>query len=116
MRHTICISDFPRSDLSTAKGSNINPYDVRRTCDSAPDSDSKAPLCYRQMNWIETWMNNPATKTALGAKSDITFQACKQEIDDAFTWTMDPLQNAAGLLPELVDAGVRLLVYAGNAG
>ena len=28
----------------------------------------------------------------------------------------DGMHNSAALLPELVDAGIRLLVYAGNAG
>ena len=38
------------------------------------------------------------------------------EVNKAFTMTGDGMHNSALLLPELVDGGVRLLVYAGNAG
>lgn len=38
------------------------------------------------------------------------------QVNQAFTLNGDGMHNSALLLPELVDAGVRLLVYAGNAG
>ncbi|OBZ79755.1 Carboxypeptidase Y A [Grifola frondosa] len=39
----------------------LNPYDLRIPCD--PDSD----LCYPEIEWIQTWMNDPANKKALGS-------------------------------------------------
>lgn len=92
----------------------LNPYDVRRTCDRAEDKDG--PLCYKQMQWIESWMNKPAIKTALGVDPSKHFASCNMEVNQAFTLNGDGMHNSALLLPELVDAGVRLLVYAGNAG
>ncbi|TFK34920.1 carboxypeptidase C [Crucibulum laeve] len=89
----------------------LNPYDVRRKCDRAKDGD----LCYVQMKWIETWMNDPKNKVALGVNPDRTFASCNMDVNQAFTMNGDGMHNSALLLPELVNDGVRLLVYAGNA-
>jgi len=61
-------------------------------------------------------MNNPANKAALGVNPDRPFASCNMDVNRAFTMNGDGMHNSAALLPELVDAGVRLLVYAGNAG
>jgi len=68
------------------------------------------------MTWIDSWMNEPSNKAALGVNPDRTFQSCNMEINQAFTLNGDGAHNSAILLPELVNAGIRLLVYAGNAG
>ena len=87
-------------------------YDVRKKCDRAKDGD----LCYREMGWIETWLNDPKNKAALGVNLDRKFESCNMEVNQAFMFQGDGMHNSAALLPELIDAGVRLLVYAGNAG
>jgi cathepsin A (carboxypeptidase C) len=38
------------------------------------------------------------------------------QVNQAFLFQGDGMHNSALLLPELVNDGVRLLVYAGNAG
>jgi cathepsin A (carboxypeptidase C) len=68
------------------------------------------------MQWIDTWMNLPENKVALGVNPDITFQSCNMEVNQAFTFQGDGMHNSAILLPDLIEDGVRLLVYAGNAG
>jgi cathepsin A (carboxypeptidase C) len=90
----------------------LNPYDVRKKCDKQKDGE----LCYKQMQWIETWMNDPKNKAALGVNSERTFESCNMEVNRAFTMNGDGMHNSASLLPELINDGVRLLVYAGNAG
>jgi hypothetical protein len=92
----------------------LNPYDVRLSCDRSENKDG--PLCYKQMGWIETWMNEPSNKAALGVNPSKDFASCNMEVNQAFSMNGDGMHNSAALLPELVDAGVRLLVYAGNAG
>ncbi|KAJ7696129.1 serine carboxypeptidase [Mycena olivaceomarginata] len=67
--------------------SDLNWYDLRKKCDAA----DRPEHCYKRTPWVETWMNNPKVKAALG------------------------VHNAAKLLPELINDGVRLLVYAGKA-
>ena len=49
----------------------LNPYDVRRTCDRQKDGQ----LCYKQMKWIDTYLNKPEVKKELGAVSTKTFES-----------------------------------------
>jgi cathepsin A (carboxypeptidase C) len=92
----------------------LNLYDVRLKCDRSKDADG--PLCYKQLGWIETWMNDAKNKAALGADPSTTFESCNMQINQGFMYQGDGMHNSALLLPELIDDGVRLLVYAGNAG
>ncbi|KAJ3786666.1 carboxypeptidase C [Lentinula aff. detonsa] len=89
----------------------LNPYDVRRKCDRAKDGE----LCYREMDHVTTWMNDPKNKVALGANPSLEFEACNMEVNQAFARQGDGAHNSAILLPDLINDGVRLLVYAGNA-
>ncbi|GJE97833.1 serine carboxypeptidase [Phanerochaete sordida] len=89
----------------------LNLYDVRRKCDRSKDGD----LCYKQMTWIDTWMNDPKHKKALGVNPDLDFASCNMEVNQAFFGQGDGMHNSAALLPELIEDGIRLLVYAGNA-
>ncbi|KAI0718401.1 carboxypeptidase C [Cerioporus squamosus] len=90
-------------------GKNI--YDVRRDCDRSKDGD----LCYKELQWIETWMNLPSTKKELGVNPDIDFQSCNMQVNQAFALQGDGARNRAKLLPELIHSGIRLLIYAGDA-
>ena len=89
----------------------LNPYDVRRKC----DKDEDGPLCYREMGYIEEFLNLPETKKALGAEEGIKFESCNMEVNQAFMFQGDGMHNSAALLPTILDAGIRVLVYAGNA-
>ncbi|OBZ78042.1 Carboxypeptidase Y A [Grifola frondosa] len=88
-----------------------NPYDVRVKCDRSKDGD----LCYKQMSWIDTWMNDPAHKRELGVDPSLQFASCNTQVNQAFTLQGDGSHNSAKLLPELLEDGIRLLIYAGNA-
>lgn len=68
------------------------------------------------MGWIEAWMNNADNKKALGVPASLTFQSCNMDVNQAFFSQGDGMKNSAALLPPLIEDGVRLLVYAGNAG
>lgn len=61
-------------------------------------------------------MNEPSHKAALGVNPNREFASCNMEVNQAFTANGDGMHNSAALLPELINDGVRLLVYAGNAG
>lgn len=102
-------------------------YDVRKKCDKAEDKDGPVrhvklrsssandQLCYKEMGWMETYMNKPEVKKQLGAPADITFQSCNMGINQAFLLQGDGMHNSGALLPELVNNGIRLLLYAGEA-
>ncbi|KAI0079536.1 serine carboxypeptidase [Panus rudis PR-1116 ss-1] len=97
--------------MGPVQQTGVNPYDVRKKCDRSKDGD----LCYKQMGWIETWMNDASNKKALGVPADRDFESCNMEVNQAFFGQGDGMRNSAALLPELVNEGVRLLVYAGDA-
>ena len=101
------ISKLPR----TTENNDINPYDVRLPCNREENGD----LCYPQMGWIDTYLNQPSVKAELGVSPEREFTTCNMDVNQAFTLGGD-WSNSALLLPELVNDGVRLLVYAGDAG
>ncbi|EJF67336.1 alpha/beta-hydrolase [Dichomitus squalens LYAD-421 SS1] len=92
-------------------GGNIhyNPYDIRIPC---VDPDG---VCYEEMGWITSWMNKPDVKRALGVDhSPIDFLACNMTTNAGFYTQGQAMHNSAALLPELVEAGIRLMSFAGN--
>ena len=86
---------------------------MRRPCDRSKDKDGD--LCYKELMWIDTWMNLPSTKKALGVNPAIDFESCNMQVNQAFALQGDGARNRAKLLPELIESGVRLLIYAGDA-
>ena len=106
----IVLSRLGDTNMSLELGLNV--YDVRRTCDRRVDG----PLCYKGLEWVQTWMNDPAVKKELGVQPSLTFESCSTEVNKAFASQADGMRNSALLLTDLVNEGVRLSVYAGNAG
>ncbi|OAX40545.1 alpha/beta-hydrolase [Rhizopogon vinicolor AM-OR11-026] len=97
--------------LSPILQSGLNPYDAHIQCDREKDG----PFCYRQMGWIETYMNDPDVEAALGANPQRNIVLCNMAVKQAFLLRGDLMQNTPLLLTEMINDGVRLLVYAGNA-
>lgn len=60
-------------------------------------------------------MNDPKVKAAVGADPSITFSSCNMQVNGAFLMQGDGVHNSAPLLTDLVNDGIRLLIYAGNA-
>ena len=89
-------------------------YDVRKSCDRSPDKDG--PLCYKEAGWIPVWLNNKDVKKELGANPTINFTSTSQTVNKDFLASGDLMYYSAGLLTDLVNDGIRLLVYAGDTG
>lgn len=89
-------------------------YDLRKSCDRSPDKDG--PLCYKEAEWIPVWLNDKGVKKELGAHPGITFVAISPEVSKDFLASGDLMYYSAGLLTDLVNDGIRLLVYAGDTG
>jgi len=68
------------------------------------------------MGWIESYLNEPEVKAALGVNPQLNFESCNMAINQAFMLKGDSMHNTPLLLKEIINDGVRLLVYAGNAG
>ncbi|GAA5857748.1 hypothetical protein JCM5353_001473 [Sporobolomyces roseus] len=92
--------------------SGLNPYDIRKKCDRDGED---GPLCYKQLQWIETYMNNPDVRKSLGVSKDRTFESCNMQINQAFQFQGDVTHNTASLIPTLLQDGIRILIYAGDA-
>ena len=60
-------------------------------------------------------MNAEENKKAVGANPQVDFESCNMQVNSAFMMQGDGAHNSALLLTDLVNDGVRLLVYAGNA-
>lgn len=94
------------------QASGYNPYDLRKKCDRDGED---GPLCYKQIEWIETYLNKPEIKKELGAAPDRTFESCNMKINQAFQLNGDVAHNTAALVPKLLDSGIRVLIYVGVA-
>lgn len=94
-----------------AQQTGKNLYDVRKDCDREKDG----PLCYKDMEYIETLLNTPSIKKNLGVPESVTFQSCNMNINQAFLLQGDSMHGSAALLPEIIEDGVRVLIYAGEA-
>ncbi|KAL9597240.1 MAG: hypothetical protein Q9219_005283 [cf. Caloplaca sp. 3 TL-2023] len=84
-----------------------NPYDIRVKC---ADGGS---LCYKQLNWISKYLNQPRVIEALGAETD-GYDSCNFDINRNFLLAGDWMQPFHRLVPGLLEE-IPVLVYAGDA-
>ncbi|SCV67745.1 BQ2448_5356 [Microbotryum intermedium] len=96
---------------SPIQSSGLNPYDITKKCDR---DGADGPLCYKQMQWIETYLNQDEVKKELGADPETSFASCNMQMNQAFTFNGDVAHNTAALIPEMLEAGIRILIYAGE--
>ncbi|KAF0717879.1 Aste57867_2034 [Aphanomyces stellatus] len=79
-------------------------YDIRNTCDP--------PACiYPDMANTETFLNRPDVQATLGVHK--AYQWNNQTVAEAFT--VDIVKSTVGFVPNVLAAGVRVLIYAGDA-
>ena len=107
-----CLHSARQSLTNLLIETGLNLYDVRKRC-SVPEY---GPECFPEIGWLESWMDGEDVKRSLGVDPTLTFKACKADVNKGFTLQADAMRNSALLLTDLVNEGVRLLVYAGNAG
>ncbi|CAA0814436.1 Serine carboxypeptidase-like 49 [Striga hermonthica] len=85
-----------------AHAGDVNYYDIRKKCEGS--------LCYDFSN-LEKYLNQKSVRDALGVR-DIEFVPCSTTVYQAML--MDWMRNLEVGIPELLDNGVKLLVYAGE--
>ncbi|XP_047323968.1 serine carboxypeptidase-like [Impatiens glandulifera] len=81
---------------------NINFYDVRKKC--------KTQLCY-DFSRMEKLLNQQTVRDALGVGAR-EFVSCSSKVYDALQ--VDWMRNLEVGIPELIEDGIKLLVYAGE--
>jgi cathepsin A (carboxypeptidase C) len=65
---------------------------------------------------MPVWLNSADIKKELGAYPAINFTSMSQKVNKDFLSSGDLMHYSAGLLTDLVNDGIRLLVYAGDTG
>ncbi|KAI8326155.1 peptidase S10, serine carboxypeptidase [Martensiomyces pterosporus] len=98
---------YCNSMLLTYQRSGANPYDVRIPCEGGN-------LCYPIMADIDAYLNTPEIQQELG--SDVSkFESCSQKVYSGFTLSGDWMKPYVREVPPLLEAGIRVLIYAGDA-
>eukprot|EP00475_Leptophrys_vorax_P039790 TRINITY_DN724_c0_g1_i1.p1 TRINITY_DN724_c0_g1~~TRINITY_DN724_c0_g1_i1.p1 ORF type:complete len:440 (+),score=121.76 TRINITY_DN724_c0_g1_i1:226-1545(+) len=84
---------------------NFNVYDVRKTCDG--------PLCY-PLGKIDTLMAEPSVQRSLGVNtSAASWTECNDLVHSKLE-NKDWFLNCAEYIPDMLEAGIRGLVYSGK--
>ncbi|KAG2173251.1 hypothetical protein INT43_004625 [Umbelopsis isabellina] len=112
-RHPNALSCIPASVGCAPLGAPCsqngrNPYDIRRKCD---DND----LCYDVLTGLEIWANRQDVREELGIDEDVeTYKSCDNSVGIRFSLSGDNPKQYAPQVAEILGAGVRVLIYAGD--
>lgn len=85
--------------------SGMNVYDMRVKC-------AKPPLCYDFSN-VDTYLALPAVQSALGV-SGRKWSDCSKDVTLPFVLSGDELQHYQSMIPDQLNSGIRVLMYAGD--
>jgi len=88
--------------------SGKNPYDVRKDCEGNS-------LCYPLLDSIEKYLNREDVKRKLGVDPGIRYKSCNHDVNFRFSMAGDWMHPYHQLVPKLLESGIRVLVYAGDA-
>lgn len=83
-----------------------NVYDIRKKCEGLS-------LCYKDLEYIDNYLNLPEVKAALGVEVE-EYQLCNFDINRNFLFAGDWMQPYHKNVIELLERGVPVLVYAGD--
>lgn len=85
-----------------AANPGMNVYDIRKPC--------KGPLCYTEFEVLDDYLNRPEVQARLGVNR--RWKSCNMRVHAEMMgdWPHD----FSHLLPEMLEAGVRTLIYAGD--
>ncbi|KAF9583969.1 hypothetical protein BGW38_007971 [Lunasporangiospora selenospora] len=87
--------------------SGQNPYDVRKKC----EGDN---LCYPILGAVQDYLNRPEIMEELGAEVD-NYKSCNMQVNFNFMLQGDWMKPFHRMVPPLLDDGVRILLYSGDA-
>ncbi|ORY32966.1 peptidase S10, serine carboxypeptidase [Neocallimastix californiae] len=94
--------------ISPFQKTGRNVYDVRTNCE---DGD----LCYSIMDDINTYLNRDDVKEILGVDASMEYKSCNMQINLDFLTAGDWMLPYVNFLPDILESGTRVLVYAGDA-
>lgn len=82
-----------------------NVYDIRKECEGQ--------LCYSDMEYIDTYLNQDFVQEAIGAEVD-HFESCNFDINRNFLFNGDWMKPYHHAVTDLLNQGLPVLVYAGD--
>ncbi|KAH9927150.1 serine carboxypeptidase [Epithele typhae] len=98
------------SSTSTKLFSAVNPYDALRPC----KEDADMRKCYPEVDFIESYLNIPAVKEAIGVDVHRNYTAINLELNARFFMAGDHVNYVAeDYLAALLERGVPALIYVG---
>jgi cathepsin A (carboxypeptidase C) len=96
------------AELNPYVQSGRNPYDVRKDCEGGN-------LCYPILGDIESYLNRDDVRSKLGIAPERKFVSCNTKINGEFLMKGDWMKPFHTLLPPLLEEGIKVLIYAGDA-
>lgn len=92
----------------------FNPYDITKKCPPAAPGQTPGVNCY-DFSHVEKFMARPETHKYLNVRKDSKpWAMCNFNVTMRFT-QIDWMTSVHQVLPGLLDAGIKVLVYAGDA-
>ena len=95
---TVCNAEL----VSPYSATGLNPYDIRVKC-------AKPPLCYDFDN-VDKYLNSKTLQNALGVNQE--WKSCNFQVN--FQFGADWMKNYQDQVPDLLENGIRVLIYAGD--
>ncbi|ODV63184.1 S10 family peptidase ASCRUDRAFT_6748 [Ascoidea rubescens DSM 1968] len=96
-----------RKMFSAFEKTGLNVYDIRKKCD--PDTE----LCYKDLDYVDAYMNLDYVKQSLGAEVD-NYVGCSSKVGTQFALTGDGMKPFHQYISELLEKGYPVLLYAGD--
>ncbi|CCA73427.1 related to PRC1-carboxypeptidase y, serine-type protease [Serendipita indica DSM 11827] len=91
--------------------SGLNPYDISKECDGPIEET----LCYPITKHIAKYLNLPETRKMLGVSKNVhTFRGCSDAVGIDFQSHLDGMRQTALYVEQLLERGVRVLIYVGT--
>merc|ERR1712228_160403 len=102
---TACLAAYEVCNLAFQvpyQATGMNPYDQRIKC-------AVPPLCYDMSNDVK-FLNDPEVQKQLGVSKK--FESCNMLVNKLFM--VDFMRNFHQLIPPMLEAGIEVLIYAGD--
>jgi carboxypeptidase C (cathepsin A) len=103
---------FCQTELSGSFfATGLNPYDISKPCEGKIEET----LCYPITKKIADYLNQPSTRKMLGVDKSIgNYTGCNRAVGQAFGETQDFDHSSKYYVANLLERGVRILVYVGT--
>ncbi|CAO3619965.1 unnamed protein product [Cunninghamella blakesleeana] len=96
-----------KDQIAPYQQTGLNPYDIREKCKGGN-------LCYEILESVQKYLNREEVKKAIGAQTE-KYESCNMQINFRFNLAGDWMRPYVEDVAPLLDDGIRILIYAGDA-